>query len=649
MDWRFHSAVGVVLLLVCVSGLSVVSASTHYGYTLPHSPNSGPHIDNIEYTVIPLADQRMLAIQEGDIEIDHSFFDPVHLNTLDWDYEIDIFSALQNGYGHLTINCRKYPLNISAFRRAFAYAFDKTAVTSEIKDGFSQEHDSLVPYTSGWCIEDDMPYHYYTAQVDRGNQILDRAGFTIDPGSGYRLAPDESPFNVVIEYASSSPEIAGGTAQIGVDALRALDVNATTRPTPPNEYISRLDQHGDFDMVFYVSEYPGNDVEWLAYEFRGDHASVPYCNPTNFVNETYDGWIDQLLHGVTYDEVYEAAAHMQMILHENVPRLVVYETTYMQAYRNDRFKDHIRDLRKYISGQWTLRHIKRIDGNPGGIVPIAIPQEIETLNVFTGSGRVWQDVMDSLYSSLFRLDPAQHPVMDLATSCIVQTHSDNPAVPENHQRYIIDIIQNATWTDGTPLTAEDVANTFSYILESGAHYHALGLPFGDLYAAYAQQPYRVVIEFGSESYWHLNNFAFIKILPKHVFSEYGAVGFDDWEDWNPGFNPTHPHVTCGPYIFLEYDSGNTYTLTKNSHYHFLPADEVSETSPSTAIPTIPPDVSTNTDPNWLGAATLGISAASIEIIIVVAIIAFRDYRRNKQQVSLVEQELSRDLFSEILG
>ncbi|MHA2045366.1 MAG: ABC transporter substrate-binding protein, partial [Candidatus Thorarchaeota archaeon] len=77
---------------------------------------------------------------------------------LDADPDISIFSALRNGYGHITINCRDYPLNISAFRRAFAFAFDKTRVTAEIMDGFSQEHDSLVPYPNSWSIEDDMPY-----------------------------------------------------------------------------------------------------------------------------------------------------------------------------------------------------------------------------------------------------------------------------------------------------------------------------------------------------------------------------------------------------------------------------------------------------------------------------------------------------------
>jgi ABC-type transport system substrate-binding protein len=124
--------------------------------------------------------------------------------------------------------------------------------------------------------------------------------------------------------------------------------------------------------------------------------------------------------------------------------------------------------------------------------------------------------MDNLYSSLYRFDPNQHPVKDLASNCTIETHSDNPAVPEGHQRYTIDIIQNATWTDGKPLRARDVALTFTYILESGFYGNPLATRLGDLQSAYTLGPYRVVLEFSTESYWHFEDFAFTKILPYYM-------------------------------------------------------------------------------------------------------------------------------------
>ncbi|MHA2066084.1 MAG: ABC transporter substrate-binding protein, partial [Candidatus Thorarchaeota archaeon] len=346
----------VFILLVMISSpaISVVAVDVSSDIRV------GPYVDKVVFKVITEREQSFLALQAGEIEMEMDYFDPVHLPTLEADPDISVFKPLRNGYGHITINCRVYPLNITDFRRAFAYAFDKTRVTTEIMDGYSQEHDSVVPYVSSWCIEDEMPYHYYTAQVATGTQILEDAGFYIDPVSGFRTAPDGSHFDVIIEYGSSSPEIAGGTAQIGVDALRALDVNADTRAAETYDFFTRLDFHDDYDMVFYAYNFHSNDVQWLANEFCSDNVDSPYQNPTNFENTTFDSWIDQLLYSTDYDEVYEASYEMQMVLQYNVPRLVTYMNTYMQAYRNDKFTGHVADLGSYITGPWTIRKIHKI-------------------------------------------------------------------------------------------------------------------------------------------------------------------------------------------------------------------------------------------------------------------------------------------------
>ncbi|MFW9787260.1 MAG: ABC transporter substrate-binding protein [Candidatus Thorarchaeota archaeon] len=589
-----------------------VSPALGVAVDVPANLNVGPYVDKVVFKVIANQDQRILALQAGEIEMDNSFFDPVHLEALDLDPDIDIFSALRNGYGHITINTRDYPLNISAFRRAFAYAFDKTAVTSEIMDGFSQEQDSLVPYPNSWCIEDDMPYHYYTAQVATGNAILDAAGFTIDPGTGYRLAPDGSPFDVVIEYASSSPEIAGGTAQIGVDALRALDVNARTQAAEFNEYISRLDSHGDYDMVFYAFNFGSDNVDWLAYEYWSEYADVPYQNPTNFVNATYDSWRDQLLYGTDYAEVYEAAAAMQMILQENVPRLVVYENTYMQGYRNDVFTGHVPDLGSYISGPWTYRKIHKIDGTPGGTVPVAISQEPDSFNIFVTNSAYSIAILENLWPSLYTIAPDLTPYPNLAETLTVETHADNAAVPDGHTRFTVDIIQNATWTDGTALTAEDVAFSYTYFFESGVFGNPAATDLTDLVAAYAPTPYRAVIEFSTESWWHFSNFATDWIIPKHIFNDVDGIGYEGWNTWNPMFDPAEPNVNCGPFELTDYDPGEFYEISANPDFHYFPQPSTTTTTSSTTTtePTTGP-----TGDNFTLAIVAGAVGAAVVILV----------------------------------
>jgi ABC-type transport system substrate-binding protein len=552
--------------------------------TIPDDLSVGPFVDKIVYKVIANQDQRILALQAGEIEMDNSFFDPVHLPTLDADPDISIFSAL-------------YPLNISAFRRAFAYAFDKTRVTAEIMDGFSQEHDSLVPYPNSWSIEDDMPYH--------------DSGFDIDPITGYRTAPDGSPFDVLIEYSANSQEIAGGTAQIGVDALRDLHVNADTQAADFNEYISRLDSHGDYDMVFYAVNFYSNDVDWLAYSYWSENADEPYLNPTNFRNTTYDSWRDQLLYGTTYEEVYEAAAEMQMILQYNVPRLVVYENTYMQGYRNDQFEGHVEDLARYIAGPWTMRKIKPIGATNGGTVPIAIGEEPDSFNIYVTNSAYSAAILFQIWPSLYTFAPDLTPYPDLAESMLIETHSDNPAVPEGHTRFTVDIIQNATWNDGTPLTADDIAFSYTYIFESGIYGNPAAADLGDFVAAYAPTPYRAIIEFATESYWHFSNFAYDTIIPKHIFNDVDGIGYAGWNTWNPVFDPAEPNVNCGPYIFTDYDAGEFYEISANTDYHYYP-DFPDTTTTNTGTGT---GTGTGTAPDMTLAIVAGAVGAAVVILV----------------------------------
>ena len=528
--------------------------------------STGPYVDEVIFKVIENQDQRVLALLEGEIEMDTNFFDPVHLSTLDADPNIDVYTALRNGYGHITINCEKYPLNISGLRRAFAFAFNKTRVTEEILDGFGIEHDSLVPRPNGWCVEDQFDYHYYAAQPDIGNQILDALNFTIDAGTGFRLAPDGTPFEIAIKYAASSPEIAGGTAQIAVDALRSLGVKAETLASTFEEY--GYGPLWDFDMVFYAVNFHTNDVDWLAYEYWSEYADEPYQNPTNFRNATYDNCIDQLLYSTTYEEVFEAASEMQKILHYNVPRLVVYVDTYMQGYRNDQFTGHVEDVGRNIAGSWTMRKIHKLDGTFGGSIPVAIGRIPDSFNFFVTNSVDSASILSELWPSLYKWGPDLKPWQDIAENVLTEVHTDNPEVPDGHTRFTIDIVHNATWTDGTPITGTDVVYSIIYSFESAIYGNPAGSDIGDLFAAYTRSTFTVIIEFSTESYWHFSNFAFDYIIPYHIFNDVTGIGYDRWNTWNPVFDPAEPNVNCGPFIVTDIEAGEYYKIERNPLFHY---------------------------------------------------------------------------------
>ena len=553
------------MLVVSIGNTPVVSGSS-----VSESLVTGPYIDEVIFKVIYDRDERLLALQSGDIEIDTSSYGNEYLSTLESDPDISVVQTRSNGYKQLTINCAKYPLNISGFRRAFAFAYNKTKATTELQYGFGIEHDSVVSQYNGWCIEDQFDWSYYSAQPDIGNQLLDYLNFTIDTVTGYRLAPNGEPFCITIEYpANLSGEILRQVAQIGVDALNSLHINAEIHASDFNEFVSRLISHCEFDMIAFSKYFDTNDVDWLAYDYWSECATVEGENPSNFVNETYDSWRNQLLYSTSYEAVYEAAAEMQKILHYNVPILVVYESTNTHAYRNDKYTGHVEDMGRYSSYPWTLRNIHKIDGSFGGSVPVAISWGPGDFNIFSFmSAYYYNEILDNIWSSLYKYGPDLNPVPDLAKNMAIETHSDNSAVPEGHTRFTMDIVRNATWSDGVPLTADDVAFSFVYAKESQQYGYPAGSLAADLVAAYAPTHDRVVLEYNSESYWHFSDFAFRYVIPVHIFNNSGGIGYDGWGAWNPVYNETHPHVNCGPFIITDFERNEYYKMERNPQFHY---------------------------------------------------------------------------------
>lgn len=618
---------GVSLGLLMLIGLSASIPCISGLFQLPVDLNSGPLINSILYRVMN-QDQTILAIQTGEIDMAASYFDPVHYESLRNNPDIDIVNASRNGYGHIAINCRDPPLNETVLRQAFAYAFDKTRVTSEIFDGQSREHDSLVPYRNGWCIENQLPYHYYTAQPIIGNQILNDSGKFPFGSNGYRTY-NGLPFDIEVAYPADIPSIPVRTYRIAVDALLSLHVNASARPMKYFELLAVLDSHGDYDMAAGgFLNFNNNDVDWLAYQYWSEYADSPSQNPSNFMNETYDRCRDQLLHGVTYEEVYNASYWMQRILHEQVPLVVTDMTIYHQAYRTDRFIGHVPDLGGYITGPWTMRRIHCLDGSYGGMVRVAIAKDPDSFNIFTAESSASEIIFNELYSSLYRYGPDLKPYPDLADKLLIETHDDNSDVQNGHTRFTLDIIQNATWSDGVSLTAQDIAFTFNYLLQSGAPLGSSN-PLSGLIAVYAPTAYRVVIEYNTESYWHFSKFAYLPIIPKHIFTPDGGIGYDGWSTWNPVFNPEDAHVTCGPFVFVDYKPNQWYELAWNPLFHYGVDVALHEQSSTTSNSTVPID-------GWLDVALLVVSFISATSSVIIPFGIYRIYKKRRTEVDTME-------------
>jgi ABC-type transport system substrate-binding protein len=529
---------------------------------------------------------QITALLDDEIDLIGCPVDP-YLFDFAWGPEdIEFSSTLANGYEYVCINCAKYPYNITSFRRALSFALDKTGICYDIMLGLATPLDACVPALNPLSIEGQLPYSYYSKNLLEGNSLLDNAGFEDTNYDGLREAPDGSNFSICVQ-ADNSSIIDVTVGQFVVDALHDLQVDAVLNMSSDLDNI--LQSGGirllNYDMYIYQRAFDDYDVDWLAYEFWSENSDDPYLNHPSFRNETYDSWRNLLLNATDLWDFRLAAHELQKTVAYECPIIPVFESILYYAYRTDKYEGYVNDIVAGVPGWWTNYkiHLKSDAGGPwGGIFRRSIPHGINSFNFMVTSDPYAMNMFEMLYDSLFKRDANGMDMLWLAESFLAETHVDNDAVIEGHVRFTFNLIQNATWTDGMPLTAEDVAYTMNYYRD------ASGNPYGydltNMTAAYAETTYTLIVEFSSESYWHLYDIAYKPIIPKHVFEE---VGINDWNLWNPQ-PPGEIMVTSGPFNISEYVEGEFIELTFNYKYFYTWSPCAPNYTTSTSIPDFEP-------------------------------------------------------------
>jgi ABC-type transport system substrate-binding protein len=553
----------------------------------PGGPKSGPYIDRIRYDVILDPEDQWGALVHDEIDLIGNPMDlEVLMSIAIFDEALELSSILANGYEYVCINCAKYPYNITSFRRALGFALDKAGICDIIMYGLSTPLDACVPTANDFSIEGQLPYSYHNKSLLEGNSLLDSAGFEDVDYDGFRDAPDGSNFSVCVQ-ADNSSRIDVATGQFVVNALLDLQIDAALAASSDLDYIL---QNGhirlfDYDMYIYRRAFDDYEVDWLAYEFWSENADDPYFNHPSFRNETYDSWRDLLLNTTDMMACMLVAHELQKIIAYECPIIPVFDDSLFYMYRTDKFEGHINDIIAGVPGWWTNYkiHLRADKGGPwGGTFRCSIPHDLNSFNFMVTSDPYDMNIFEMLYDSLLKLDANGVDILWLAESFLAETHADNDAVSEGYTRFTFNLIQNATWTDGTPLTAEDVAYTMNYYRD------APGNPYGhdltNMTVAYAETTYTLIVEFNSESYWHLHNIAYKPIIPKHVFEE---VGINDWHLWNPQ-PPGEKMVTSGPFNISEYIEGEFIELTFNPEYFYTWSPCAPNYTTSTSIPDFEP-------------------------------------------------------------
>ena len=201
------------------------------------------------------------------------------------------------------------------------------------------------------------------------------------------------------------------------------------------------------------------------------------------------------------------------------------------------------------------------------VVTIIFPQEFDVLGpLYTDMWFAWATWQ--LYLAwAWEFDENNEPFPKLVTEI---PSTDNGGITADGTVITMHLRNDIKWSDNAPITADDFIFTWEMAV-SPQNTVSSAYPYDNISSVTAPDPLTVVITFTQPfapwlaSLWH-------GILPAHILRQvYEAEGTIDNADWLK--NPT---VGCGPYNFVEWESGSFARFVRNENYWGTPAkiDEI---------------------------------------------------------------------------
>ena len=197
------------------------------------------------------------------------------------------------------------------------------------------------------------------------------------------------------------------------------------------------------------------------------------------------------------------------------------------------------------------------------VLTIGIGEDIDSANPFTGLSSLAYEIFTLQYPTL-----TQYASEDFG---IVPGLAESWEESPDQKYWTYKLRPGMKWSDGTPLTAEDVAYTFNRIIDGKYEKTNFGSYTESMVRAEALDDVTVRIEVSRPS--PVMDHLFVFILPKHIWE--GIDGKEVRKYENVG-TPDSPTVGSGPFVMVERQPGQFTRLQVNPNWWGgqRPVDEI---------------------------------------------------------------------------
>lgn len=177
-----------------------------------------------------------------------------------------------------------------------------------------------------------------------------------------------------------------------------------------------------------------------------------------------------------------------------------------------------------------------------------MPAEMESLNPYTSTDAYSSRITELIFDTLLDIDDA--------TLEILPKLAESWEVSDDHLAYTFHLRSNVTFSDGTPLKAEDVKFSFDTIKDPTTDAPHIRNYFQDVTSCEILDPQTVRFVCDKPYFKHAIMLGGMEIIPQHIY----GTG-----DFNKHPNNRNP-IGSGPYVFERWDTNQRLVLVRNENY-----------------------------------------------------------------------------------
>ncbi|MFB5084161.1 ABC transporter substrate-binding protein [Symbiobacterium thermophilum] len=303
--------------------------SEHYG--------GAPFIETLTYKIIPDSQTALAALQNGEIDrLTPEASDVAMLETQFKD-KLTAYYWDRNGFGYMTLNNSKAPLDDKRVRQALTLGLDRQAIITGVLENRATIPPGPIPPIS-WAFDESIQVQQ--RDVAKAKQLLEEAGFVMNESTGI-YERDGQPLKLTF-YAgagATTTEAIGAIArsswkEIGVD----LDVQMIDFSAMMDNYVAP----GKFDVTFSAFSL-GLDPDSMYNLFHSSagrpdaNGNVNGFNRARFYNDRVDELLEKAREEFEPAKRKEYYSEFQRIIVDEAPVIMIYSNIYTD-FVNSRVK-----------------------------------------------------------------------------------------------------------------------------------------------------------------------------------------------------------------------------------------------------------------------------------------------------------------------